>query len=101
MPHVSDLTPPPLKIFAFVLSVSAIEHTRIVTLRCPFCAATHAHGWPYGDRARLVTIGGRRVAGLRSIGHRVADCNRGSGYDVLVPAALVLAAPNSGARRHA
>lgn len=47
---------------------------RLTVIRCPFCRGRHLHG------------GG---SGLTpSTGHRVADCDRGTGYYLALPAPL-------------
>lgn len=48
----ADASPLPV-VRAF--GVEAGRHARTVHVRCPFCARTHVHGWPYGD----ATIGAR------------------------------------------
>ena len=79
-------------VYAFAESVTPTSRTRLVKVRCPFCAELHFHGWPFGDRTTLVRNEGRTVRGVRSIGHRASDCRFLStpGYVVLVNARDVL-----------
>lgn len=56
-----------------VIGITEGRTTRTVTIRCPFCARLHSHGWPYED-------------GDSDPGHRVAHCKRGGlrGYEIVL-----------------
>lgn len=56
-----------------VIGITEGRTTRTATIRCPFCARLHTHGWPYSD-------------GDNNPGHRVAHCKRGRlwGYEIVL-----------------
>lgn len=53
-------------------NIDPLEHTRIVTVDCPYCPQQHQHDWPYID-------------GVAPPGIHASDCRPGGQYFIAAP----------------